>query len=59
MLNLVHALVQVLHELVDDLVEVEALVVAKGQEDGISSEQLDVQVQVQLVVEGLSFGFQL
>lgn len=44
MLNLVHALVQVLHELVDDLVEVEALVVAKRQEDGISSEQLHVQV---------------
>lgn len=58
-LSVVHALVQVLHELVDDVVEVEALVVSEGEEDGFSSKQLDVQVQVQFVVERCGFGFQL
>lgn len=59
MLNFVYTLVQVLHKLIDDFVEVESLIVSKRQEDGVSSKQFDVQVQVEFVIERSCFGFQL
>lgn len=46
-------------DFVEDLVVVKTFVVSKGKEDCVSSEELDVDVQVELVVKVKFLGFQL
>lgn len=57
--SLVDAGVDVLQDGVKYIVVVEALVVSERQEDGVGSEQLDVDVHVQLIVEGSGLGLDL